>query len=483
METVDWRRFGLDRAELSRDALEAKLAETAAAVLERLDGEGRRHPGATPPPLALPPDFGALLERALALEATEQEDGWEVRVMTLLAHYLEIMPGLRVEQVCTADEPQATLFHAPLDWARLPRLGGAVRRFFELVAGAGVPAERAFGVPDADAFMARHATLASVYASTYFSGVMPVLYGFAPDMTAYGAEIDAGEDRHAVIDRWLAAPIVHELSHLSRHRRPLDPPYLDECVAGFLGVRALPALELPARGERGGLFMAPWFAQVGRAIAAVVGLAPMIRAHAGVVPWDAVLPAGLAPTWAALGWDGYVASRGVHFLGDNFRPEPWLKALYLAAAGALPASPDRATLEALPWPAIPCAAPEDVDVEDLAAALHAACLEPELVANTWRVGCGPARAAVIVDLEACVVRVAGPKHPLEPVPLAVLCPPRLAAALRAAGHRRLSVAPLAPEAVGEAARAIAAGAIPASGPGWAVDVATQDGENEVSSVQ
>ncbi|PKN54088.1 MAG: hypothetical protein CVU56_28385 [Deltaproteobacteria bacterium HGW-Deltaproteobacteria-14] len=481
MEMVDWRRFGLERAELSRDALEAKLGEAAAAVLDKLDGEGRRQPGATSPPLALPPDFGALLERTLTFEATEQADGWEVRVMTLLAYYLEIMPGLRVAQVCTADEPQATLFHAPLDWERLPRLGGAIRRFFALVTGAGVPAERALGAPDADAFLARHGTLASVYAGTYFSGVMPILYGFPADMAAYGAELGGGEDRHAVIDRWLAAPVVHELSHLSRRRRPLEPPYLDECVAGFLGVCALPALELPAPGERGGLFMAPWFAQVGRAIAAVVGLAPMIRAHAGVEPWAAVLPAGLGPTWAALGWDGYLASRGVHFLGDNFHPEPWLKALYLAAAGALPARPDRATLEAFPWSAIPCAAPTERDVEGLAAALHAACLEPELVASTWRVGCGPARAPVIVDLERCVVRVAGPKHPLEPVPLAVLCPPPLAAALRAAGHRRLRVAPLAPDAVEEAARAIAAGIIPASGPGWAVDVALHDDERGFSS--
>jgi|GEM_PF-1250662 len=466
MGTVDWRRFGFDSERLSREALDARLRQTAAEVVARLVGEGRRHPGARLPEMALPPDFGALLERALDLEAREQGEGWEGRVSVLLTHYLEIMPGLRVEQVLTSDEPQAALFHTPLDWSRLPRLRGGIARFFALVEAAGVSRERAFGSPTPEAFAEARPTLADLYAGTYFAGVMPIVYGMPPDLAAYAAELDAGEDLHAVIDRWLAAPIVHELSHLSRHRQPLSPPYLDECVAGFLGCCALPSLELPARGERGGLFMAPWFAQVGRAIAGVLGIGAVIRAHAGLVPWAEVLPDGLGAVWEALGWDAYVATRGVHFLGEAFCPDPWLKALFLAAAGALPERADAATLEAIPWAEVPTGDPDDGDVERLAAALHATCLEPVLAEQTWRVRCGDARAPVIVDADACEVRVSGPKHPLEPAPLRVLCPPPIAARLRSDGVSRIEITPLPVEAVGDVANAISAGRLPADGDGW-----------------
>lgn len=438
---VDWRRFGLRDAALSRASLDARLDAAGAEVVDALAAEGRLVAGHLRPRLALPPDFGALLERALRLEEAEQAPGWEARVETLLVHYLDLMPAMRTRQVATSDEPNATLFHTPLDPARLPRLRAGLEGLFALLHGAGVAPERVFGAPDVEGLFASRPTLADLYARTYFAGAMPILYGFPADLAAVAAELDRGDDPHAavhaVIDRRFAAPLVHELSHLHRDRVPLSPPYLDECVAGHLGVLALPELEVPAAGEDNALFMAPWFAHTGRTVARVVGRDATIRAHAGQTPWADVLPAGLGAAWDALGWEDYLGRRGVHFLGDPFDPEPWLKALYLAAAGALPSDPGRAALARIPWRDVPVGPPDDADVALLAAALRAACLYPALEAGAYRVRSGRSRGPVVIDVEACVVRVDAPPDPLEPVPLALLMPPALAAALRRRGHRTL----------------------------------------------
>src|SRR6185503_10828965 len=93
-----------------------------------------------------------------------------------------------------------------------------------------------------------------------------------------------------IIDRYLSAPLIHELTHLHR-RRQVFPLYLDECVAGWLGVHVLPQLAYPDGDE--GLYAAPWFAQVGQALVRVAGLENVLRAHAGVVPWRDALPDGL----------------------------------------------------------------------------------------------------------------------------------------------------------------------------------------------
>lgn len=437
--TVDWRRFGLGDAALTRASLDARLDAAGAEVAAALAADGELIAGYARPRLALPPDFGALLERALRLEEAEQAPGWEARVETLLTHYLDLMPAMRTRQVATSAEPNATLFHTPLDPARLPRLRAGLDGLFALVAGAGVAPSRVFGVADVDGLFASRPTLADLYARTYFAGAMPILYGFPADLAAARAELDRGDDAHAVIDRRFAAPLVHELSHLHRDRVPLSPPYLDECVAGHLGVLALPELEIPATGEDNALYMAPWFAHTGRTVARVVGRDALIRAHAGAVLWAEVLPGGLGDAWDALGWEDYTSRRGVHFLGDPFDPEPWLKALFLAAAGALPETPGRAALAVIPWAAVPIGPPDAADVDLLAAALRAACLRPSLEGGAYRVRRARARGPVVVDLEACVVRVDAPPDPLEPVPLSLLAPPALAAALRHRGHRTLRV--------------------------------------------
>src|SRR5687767_15055836 len=87
----------------------------------------------------MPPAFAEMLAAALA---QERRDG-AGRDATLRRHYLDLMPALRTAQLDPSLRPQAALFHAPLDPARLPRLVAALDRLYDLVARAGVPAERA----------------------------------------------------------------------------------------------------------------------------------------------------------------------------------------------------------------------------------------------------------------------------------------------------------------------------------------------------
>src|SRR5262249_27270777 len=143
-------------------------------------------------------------------------------------------------------------------------------------------------------------------------------------------------------------------------------PYLDECVAGYLGVHVWRGFAYPdPDGDEYALYAAPWFAQVGQALARLVGLLPLVRAHAGAAGWDETLPKGLSAGLAQLGWQEHVRQPTVHFLGDTMRPAPWIKLFYLAAGGAASAAQEWTleTLEALPWCEIP---PGEESSEDAA---------------------------------------------------------------------------------------------------------------------
>ncbi len=228
-----------------------RLARSAATTLRRLERAGLARTS-TPPTLTLPRTFSATLAAAIALDP-DSPLSW---------HYLDTMPALHVEQLCTRAEPTATLLHTVLDWARLPRLSGAITRLTALLASAGVDATTAFGSAEL-----RAATLADLYPRTYYGGFMPLLYGYPADMAAMARALAAGDDVHTVIDTWLAAPLTHELSHLGAARTGIFPGYLDECIAGWLSVRALPAFAYPDAGASNAIFAAPWFLQIGQALA------------------------------------------------------------------------------------------------------------------------------------------------------------------------------------------------------------------------
>jgi hypothetical protein len=217
---------------------------------------GRR---ARPELAAAPPAFRRVLERALASAGMPE----------LVEHYTVTMPARRREQLARLQAPVPS------------KLRAAIARLDAVLADAGVPP-----VPgDAP-------TLAALYERTYYGELMPMLYGDRDD---------------------LVAPMIHELCHLGRARTPIDPPHLDECLTGWLGVYAYPDTLVDIYG-------APWLAQVGQAIARTFGVRATIRAHAGLEP----LPAWFTRAAEQLGWDDWQRRRSVHLLADTMDPAPWV---------------------------------------------------------------------------------------------------------------------------------------------------------------
>lgn len=239
----------------------------------------------------MPAAFARVLTRALA------GGPWP----ELVEHYTRRMPARRAEQI------EMPILHARLDWDRLPRLSAAVARLNAIFVAAGVP--RIEQAP----------TLAALYERTFYGRLMPLLYG--------EAHLGRDGDPHEVIDRYLVAPLMHELCHLGAERPMLEPVHLDECVGGWLAVHVHPAF-----GEDDALAAAPWLAQVGQAIARAFGIRAVVRAHAGLEP----LPAWFMREAEALGWRHFATHRPLHLLADTLDPVPWVE---LARSCGLPADP------------------------------------------------------------------------------------------------------------------------------------------------
>ena len=152
----------------------------------------------------------------------------------------------------------------------------------------------------------------------------------------------SGRSRMSVIDDRLAAPLVHEAAHLDANRVPLLPPYLEECVAGWLGCLALPSPAWPAPGADHALYAAPDFAQVGDALADAIGASRLIDGHVGRRPWFDTFGPNLHGRMVALAWQQHLRVRAPHFLGEPGRPRPWTRIAHLArsptASVGLPAA-------------------------------------------------------------------------------------------------------------------------------------------------
>jgi hypothetical protein len=277
---------------------------------------------------------------------------------------------------------------------------------------------------------------------------MPLLYGYPADL-AFFARALAVASPVEVIDRHLVAPLVHELAHLAPSRGGGLPLYLDECVAGHLGVLALPELAYPAPGEDNGLFAAPWIAQVGRALARVVGLAPLLRAHAGVAAWsDVVLPA-LLGSLVELGWREYLEARAPHFLSDNLHPARWLALIYAAPP------------------------PEDAaeDAAHLGDALRAMCLDNHQVELAYRVRTRPPPHPIRVDLAAGWMTTPGGPH--DPAGLGYHLPPAWARRVHASGISEFFIDLRDPGAIPEVATVLREGAGSAEMAGASVRAVTE----------
>jgi hypothetical protein len=376
-------------------------------------------------PPGLPSAFADMLAAALALETRESTG----RAESLRLQYLDVMPRLRREQLDPARQPEAALFHTPLDWSRLPRLSDALERWRALCAGAGITIDVAA--------LRAHRTLADLYATTFYGACMPLLYAYPGDVAYFARGLSRGDDPLAVIDRHLAVPLLHELAHGRADRPAIFPLHLDECLAGWLGIRALPSFAYPAEGAEDSIYAAPWFAQVGQALARAFGLAPLLRAHLGHADFRDVLPEPLVAALGRLGWSDYVAARRPHFLSDNMRPERWMKIFFLAAAGRPLEQLDFAVLDALPWTEVPPGEESPEDVHILADALRAMCLDNARDADHFVVRPAAPRGPITIDLDACAV--SAPAGPIDPAPPRYLFPPASAARLRRSGPARFTV--------------------------------------------
>ena len=284
----------------------------------------------------------------------------------LRTHYTETMPALRAEQL------RHPLFVLSLDWSKLPRLA----RVLELVGAARAP------------------TLGALYAATHYGGFMPLLYGYPADLAYFTSR---GLDPHATIDRYLAAPILHELCHFERERDAILPPHLDECIAGWYGVHLWPNLAYPEGAHDDAIYAAPWLAQVGQAVARAYGADAIIAAHRGQEPW----PQRFLAAATRFGWDDWCRRRTQHFLSDTFDPEPWL---------------------ALVWRDIEAHADRAFDRVIVRDALRAMCLENSLVDGSFR-----ARAALPagpITIEGC--RMTAPARGVDRVAPRYWLPPGLA---------------------------------------------------------
>lgn len=439
--------------------LAARLEATRDRVWERLSASGALREGVDRdkgPALSIPASYARMIARAAAWL---DEEGDPERAEQLRETYTCWLPTSRIEQLAARDEDAAWAFDTPLEWDRLPRLSGVVARWLALLEGAGSEVGL-LGARDLATFQRRYRSLGAIFERTYFGGFLPMLYAWPHDLAAYRAEALAEGDAQAVLDRRFAAPLAHELSHLHPGRAPIEPPVLDECVAGWLGCVVHPETLVPEPGEDNALYMAARFAQIGAALERLVGRERLVAAHSGVTPWLQVLPGGLGPAAARVGWAQWRADRGLHLLPDVDRPLVWIKLMYLAAAGdARVAEIGYQALVELPWAEVPAGPLEAEDVALVARGIGALGVESRLEAGCYRVSRSPAAPWIAVDAVAGV---------LERAPAGVwFLPPPVAAALRAKGRARLKLRAAHGAPAERAAEALAAGEF-GRGEGWEV---------------
>jgi hypothetical protein len=459
---------------------------TDTARLERLTGshatlseilEISEMPGGLGLSEALPSTFGCMLGAAIAVADSRE------RAQNLRQHYLAWMPGLRLEQFNPQQQPQAALFHTPLQAERLPRLAGALDRAARVLHEQGLDPLACLGFADAQSALDGR-TLAQVYDGCHFGRCMPLLYAYPGDLVAYQRELDAGCDLLSVIDRRLCAPLVHDLMHGPRTRAALFPAYFDECLSGYLGVAMLPSFAFPDPGQDNGILGAPWFSQVGLALVYGFGEGACWRAHVGAQTWEAALGAPLVSALERLGWGLYLAERGIHFLDGNTAPLPWVKLILLAAAGEEIGALSLDDLRRWPWSQIPArvsdGAPhphKDLVRQAIEHALRSLYLRGTFGDGSPRVSCGvEGIGEVVLDPQQGTAHraILGDRVDLAP-PLHWL-PPHLCAHLRAAGvgEVRLHLSELrALDEVVELLVGVAEGAAtlrPCGGPGFVLSV-------------
>lgn len=290
------------------DTLDERLEQLAtSAALPRND---------RPIALGVPKPLLDFVATAMAeLEAIGRVDLVELLVLL----YGETMPLSLATQLAGLDPRCPWLMDEPLPLAEMPRLAAAVHALqsalTRLEASRATPAR----VPAWRRWPEAPLRLGDLYPTTFFGRLQP-LFGTTPTVLAELAATPPAE-RPAAVDRLLGAALLHELLHFSEDRAPLWPPYLDEAVAGALGVHLLPETAFPT-ADHEALEGFLTFAQVGLALIDTVGLEPVLMAQAGLVDWDTLIPE-LRQRALDLYWPRFLAAPAAHLHPDWDDPRPF----------------------------------------------------------------------------------------------------------------------------------------------------------------
>ena len=215
------------------------------------------------------------------------------------------------------------------------------------------------------------------------------------------------------------------------------PPHLDECIAGWLAVYAWPEFAYPAPGHDDAIYAAPWLSQIGQAFARAFGIAPIVRAQAGAIAWEAALSTPVVEKLARAAWDDWTARRTSHFLSDTFDPDPWV---------ALAGVPLTFT---------------DFDRAIVGDALRAMCLDNVQIDGSFRARTRVPDAAIVIDARTarvtCTTRSA-----VDRVSPRYWLPPAVAARILARGHAGYELWLGSPEAIPAVVATLCDGVPPAS---------------------
>lgn len=383
------------------EALSRRLEESAARWATRL--------GLPCPCVEAPRSTLVALARAEAEARSRGLDAW---ADALLEHHLDLIPGLLLQQQASRDAAVRRVWDEPTTLATWPTLGPALGRLAAWLDRAGVPREACPALPRA-LEETPQAQGRDLYPHTCFGRSLPMLllYGARPALIA----AQAGADPAPVWDRWLAGAWLHELGHMGRRRDALFP-YLDEAIAGYLGLRLLPdaVLAPPARPSP----LAGWmpFVLVGQALARLWGEDALLRAQAGVVSWEATLGAEVCAALERRWWQEHRALLQISLHPDTARPARWMRLLELGALGALPDDDD--PLDEPP-PRLLAERPDlhpgesALEAEAVALALGAAALETRADAAGALASLQPG-AWLRLDLRRGIVAGPGGEAPLPP---------------------------------------------------------------------
>ncbi len=424
--------------------LDSELSRMGKIAWRELEAEGRLRAGAQPRRLEFPAPLRRMLSRALATGGDTD---------AFRTNYLELMPRQRVTQIASTDEPAATLMHAPLEWERLPRMRAAIERLFELLLEAGVDPTLPLGAPSAAAFRARTPTLAELYMRTHYGGCMPLLYGYPADLAYF---MSRGMELSATIDRYLTVPLLHELCHMGRYREAL-PVHLDECVAGYLGVRVWPEFAYPAAGEDDAIYAAPLLSQIGQAFARAFGITAVVRGHTGHTPWRAALPRTFVTAAEGLVWEDWRARRTLHFLSDTLSPRPWVALALLVAAGHSLREHTLASLARVPLGSLVIRDDDAFDRAIVEDGLRAMCLDNVQLAGSFRARMRVPPAPIDIDVKTATISTAH-KSDVDIQPPSYWLPPAVGARLESHGIARYVLHLGDTGAIPDAAAAICAAA-------------------------